>query len=72
MSAENGALDALLDWGRFPMPELIEARERRRDKLRQVLREVETYWNETAPCGEGFTIEKGLELLLYEAKQLRA
>jgi hypothetical protein len=72
MSTDNAALNALLDWGRFPMPELIGARERRREKLRRVLQEVEKYWNETAPVSEGFTVEKGLELLLYEAKQLRA
>jgi len=72
MSAENAALDLLLDWGRFPMPELIAERERRREKLHHILREVETYWKDTAPCGEGFTVEKGLELLLYDLRRYQA
>jgi len=69
--AENVALDFLLDWGR-QLPELIEDRERRRERLKAALNEVEAYWNQTAPWGEGFTVEKGLELLLYEAKRQRA
>lgn len=55
--AENAALDLLLDWGRQRMPELIEVRERPREKLKEVLKPVEAYWTETAPCGEKFTIE---------------
>jgi hypothetical protein len=66
--AESAALDFLLDWERF-LPELIEERERRRAKLREVLNEVEAYWKATAHCGDGFTVEKGLELLLYEAQR---
>jgi integrase len=69
--AGNVTLDFLLDWGR-QLPELIEDRERRLERLKAALNEVEAYWNQTAPWGEGFTVEKGLELLLYEAKRQRA
>ena len=54
------------------MPELIEVRERRRERLKNVLKAVEAYWTETAPCGEGFALEKGLELLLYDLRRSQA
>ena len=72
MSVENTALDTLLDWGRLRMPELTEVRERRGEKLKEVLQAVEAYWTETASCGEGFTLENGLELLLYDLRRYQA
>ncbi len=66
--AENVALDFLLDWGR-QLPELIEERDRRREKLKALLKEVEAYWNGIAPYGAGFTAESGIGLLLHDAKR---
>lgn len=68
----NAALDLLLDWGRARMPELIEVRERRAQKLNEVLKAVEAYWTATAPCGEAFALEKGLDLLLYDLRRYQA
>lgn len=66
---ENAGFDFVLDWGHCPLPELMEVRARRREKLRELLKELETFWNETAPASEGFTVEKAIELLLYEVKR---
>lgn len=60
------------------LPEVIdEERDRlRAEKLEQVTREVETYWNETAPCGalpvKPFTLGDGIALLLYELRRYQA
>jgi hypothetical protein len=70
--AENAALGLLLDWGRPRMPELIEVREQRWEKLKEVLNAVEAYWTETAPWGKGFAVENGLELLVYDLRRYQA
>lgn len=44
------------------MPELIEVRERRGKKLKEVLNAIGAYCTETAPCADGFALEKGLEI----------
>jgi hypothetical protein len=56
MGAEVESLDALLAWGRGGMPELIEVHERRWEELKEVLKAVDAYWTETAPCSEGFAL----------------
>lgn len=62
------ALDALLDINQA-LPEPILTRDKRREKLETVLKDAERYWDAAAPVGEAFKVEKGIELLLYDAKR---
>jgi len=55
-----------------PMPELIDDRRKRGEKLNEVMKQAETYWNGSAPCSEPFKAEKGIGLLLYDAKRFAA
>jgi hypothetical protein len=60
------------------LPEIIdEERDRQRaEKLERVTREVEAYWNETAPCGaipvKPFTLGDGIDLLLFDLRRYQA
>lgn len=58
-------LKSTFDWNTFG--ELAE--KRKSDTLAQ----AKAYWDESAPCGgERFTPEKGMALLLYDARRYQA
>ena len=55
-----------------PLPKLIEQREADEKRIAETLREVEAYWNQTAPYGAPeFDAGRGMALLLYEVNQYR-
>src|SRR5579864_5438384 len=69
-------LKSTFDWTiidhRKRLPELIDEKldRERSEKLNEVMKQTEAYWNETAPYGgRRFRAEKGIELLLYDARR---
>lgn len=66
----------LLSWhgeGFKPMPELIDDRRKRAEKLNEVMKQAETYWNRSAPYGAPqFDAGRGMELLLYDVGRFAA
>ena len=60
------------------LPQVIDEEPDRQlaEKLERVTREVEAYWNETAPCGalpfKAFTLAEGIELLSYDLRRYQA
>lgn len=55
-----------------PLPKLTEQHETDEKRIADTLREVEAYWNQTAPYGAPqFDAGRGMALLLYEVNQYR-
>lgn len=55
-----------------PLPKLIEQRDADEKRIAETLKQVEAYWNETAPYGAPqFDAGRGMELLLFDANRYR-
>jgi hypothetical protein len=64
-------LKSAFDWK--PLPKLIEQHEADEKRIAETLKQVEAYWNETAPYGgPQFDAGRGAELLLYDVKRFAA
>jgi hypothetical protein len=64
-------LKSSFDWK--PLPKSIEQHEADEKRIAETLKQVEAYWNETAPCGgPQFDAGRGMELLLYDVKRFAA
>ncbi len=64
------ALKSTFDWK--PLPKLIEQHEADEKRIADTLKQVEAYWNETAPYGGPmFDAGRGVELLLYDVNRYR-
>lgn len=54
------------------LPKLIEQHEADEKRIAETLKQVEAYWNETAPYGAPqFDAGRGMELLLFDANRYR-
>jgi hypothetical protein len=63
-------LKSTFDWK--PLPKLVEQQEADGKRIANTLKQVEAYWNETAPYGTPvFDIGRGSELLLFDANRYR-
>jgi hypothetical protein len=64
-------LKSTFDWK--PLPKLIEQHEADEKRIADTLKQVEAYWNETAPYGgPQFDAGRGMDLLLYEVRRYSA
>jgi hypothetical protein len=64
-------LKSAFDWK--PLPKLIEQHEADEKRIADTSKQVEAYWNETAPYGgPRFDAGRGAELLLYDVKRFAA
>lgn len=63
-------LKSTFDWK--PLPKLIEQQEADEKRIADTLKQVEAYWNETAPYGAPqFDAGRGMALLLFDANRYR-
>jgi hypothetical protein len=63
-------LKSKFDWK--PLPEPIEKHEADQKRIADTLKQVEAYWNETAPYGAPqFDAGRGMALLLFDANRYR-
>jgi hypothetical protein len=64
-------LKSTFDWK--PLPKLIERHEADEKRIADTLKQVEAYWNETAPYGgPRFDAGRGMELLLFDVRRYSA
>lgn len=64
-------LKSTFDWK--PLPKLIEQQEAVEKRIADTSKQVEAYWNETAPYGgPQFDAGRGMELLLFDARRFAA